>query len=158
MFIWAGPPVGTSGGQVRSRRDTSACRHLRRSSSLKARHVRLSAPPAVKFAQGATLPPVGTSGGQVRSRRDAPSSRWNLRYEIFGEKVVAAEMVSMLNDKFFGQWLALHVPFRQLDDLLVPEIPTQQQVANRCGRKVSLSPVCPCILFEILYRSCLAFV
>ena len=45
-----------------------------------------------------------------------------LRYETFGEKVVAAEMVSMMNDKFFGQWLALHVPFRQLDDLLVPEI------------------------------------
>ena len=45
-----------------------------------------------------------------------------LRYEPFGEKVIAAEMVSMMNDKFYGQWLALNVPFRQLDDLLVPEI------------------------------------
>ena len=45
-----------------------------------------------------------------------------LRYETFGEKVIAAEMVSMLNDKFYGQWLALHVPFRRLEDLLAPEI------------------------------------
>ena len=80
-----------------------------------------------------------------------------LRYETFGEKVVAAEMVTMLNDKplarfhysisnlfsgvlgvlcyqvadavslgvhprYFGQWCALHVPFTDLDDLLVPEI------------------------------------
>ena len=45
-----------------------------------------------------------------------------VRFEPFGEKVIAAEMVSMLNDKYFGQWLALNVPFRTLEDLLVPEI------------------------------------
>ena len=32
-------------------------------------------------------------------------------YRMTGEKVVAADMVSRLNDKFYGQWLMLHVPF-----------------------------------------------
>ena len=33
-------------------------------------------------------------------------------YCMAGEKVVAADMVSRLNDKFYGQWLMLHVPFK----------------------------------------------
>ena len=104
MFIWAGPPVGTSGGQVRSRRNAPSSRPPVGTSESQVRS-RRDAP--------SSRPPVGTSESQVRSRRDAPNSRWNaLRYEIFGEKVVAAEMVSMLNDKFFGPWLALHVPLR----------------------------------------------
>ena len=56
------------------------------------------------------------------SGADITLEEYALRYETFGEKVIAAEMVSMMNDNFFGQWLALHVPFRRLDDLLVPEI------------------------------------
>ena len=34
-----------------------------------------------------------------------------------GEKMISADMVSRLNDKYFGQWLALHVPFRNIDEL-----------------------------------------
>ncbi|CAE7481979.1 unnamed protein product [Symbiodinium sp. CCMP2592] len=45
-----------------------------------------------------------------------------LRYETFGEKIIAAEMVSMQNDKFFGQWMALHIPYKRLEDLLLPDI------------------------------------
>ncbi|CAK9089817.1 unnamed protein product [Durusdinium trenchii] len=45
-----------------------------------------------------------------------------IRYETFGEKVIAAEMVSMLNDKYYGQWMALNVPFETLSGLLVQDI------------------------------------
>ena len=34
-----------------------------------------------------------------------------------GEKLVAVDMVSIMNERYFGQWLALHVPFRCLSDL-----------------------------------------
>ena len=37
-------------------------------------------------------------------------------YECRGEKLVAATTYSMLNDKYYGQWLALHKPFRALED------------------------------------------
>ena len=39
-------------------------------------------------------------------------------YTMRGEKVVAAEMLSRMNDKFFGQWLMLHVPFHRAADFL----------------------------------------
>ncbi|CAE7260998.1 unnamed protein product [Symbiodinium microadriaticum] len=73
--------------------------------------------------KGAILNHIRRSHASARS--ELTLEEYALRYETFGEKVVAAEMVSMMNDKFFGQWLALHVPFRQLDDLLVPEIVDQ---------------------------------
>ena len=41
---------------------------------------------------------------------DLTLEQYALRYETVGEKVIAAEMVSMTNDKFFDQWLALNVP------------------------------------------------
>ncbi|CAK9101303.1 ATP-dependent DNA helicase PIF1 [Durusdinium trenchii] len=40
----------------------------------------------------------------------------------FGEKVIAAEMVSVFNDKFFGQWLMLNVPFRKAETFLSDDI------------------------------------
>ena len=40
-------------------------------------------------------------------------------YTVRGEKVVAADMVSRFNDRFFGQWLMLHVPFEQPSDFLL---------------------------------------
>ncbi|CAE7357076.1 pif1, partial [Symbiodinium sp. CCMP2592] len=50
----------------------------------------------------------------------------------FGEKVVAAETVSVFSDKYFGQWLMLHVPFRSAADFLYPDIvakiPTRYQL------------------------------
>ena len=42
-------------------------------------------------------------------------------YTMQGEKVVAAETLSKFNDRYFGQWLLLHVPFRKATDLCLPE-------------------------------------
>ena len=42
--------------------------------------------------------------------------------EMRGEKLIAAETVSRLNDRYYGQWLALHHPFRELDALQVKNI------------------------------------
>ena len=39
-------------------------------------------------------------------------------FRLRGEKLVAASMVSRLRDLYYGQWMALNVPFRNLDDLL----------------------------------------
>ena len=38
-------------------------------------------------------------------------------YRTRGEKLVAADTVWRLNDRYYGEWLALHVPFRKLEDL-----------------------------------------
>ncbi|CAE7243636.1 unnamed protein product [Symbiodinium sp. CCMP2592] len=38
-------------------------------------------------------------------------------YQCRGEKLIAAGMNSMLHDKYYGQWLVLHRPFRHLEDL-----------------------------------------
>lgn len=35
-----------------------------------------------------------------------------------GQKLVACDMLSIYNDRWFGQWLALRKPFRALEDLL----------------------------------------
>lgn len=45
-------------------------------------------------------------------------------YERRGEKLVAATTYSMLNDKYYGQWLVLHKPFRALEDFVqqAPEV------------------------------------
>ena len=44
------------------------------------------------------------------------------QYKTFGEKVVAAEMVTIFSDKYFGQWLLLHVPFRSAAAFLAEDI------------------------------------
>ena len=43
-------------------------------------------------------------------------------YKMFGEQVVAADMLSWRNDRQRGQWLVLHVPFQQITNFLDPEI------------------------------------
>ena len=49
-------------------------------------------------------------------------------YKTKGEKLIAVQTLWRMNDKYYGQWLVLHEPFRQLEDLedaevrsLVPE-------------------------------------
>ena len=42
--------------------------------------------------------------------------------EMEGEKLIAVETVSVFNDRYFGQWLALRSPFRALEDLIDPEV------------------------------------
>ena len=39
-------------------------------------------------------------------------------YSIFGEQLVAADMLSWRNDRHCGQWLVLHIPFRQMSVFL----------------------------------------
>ncbi|CAE8671044.1 unnamed protein product, partial [Polarella glacialis] len=43
-------------------------------------------------------------------------------YKMQGEKIVACDMVSRMNDKYYGQWLALHVPFRSVIDFVQPNV------------------------------------
>ena len=43
-------------------------------------------------------------------------------YKTYGEKVVAVEKFSMYNDKFYGQWLAMNKPFKQMEELIVRRI------------------------------------
>ena len=42
-------------------------------------------------------------------------------YKCRGEKLVAAGMHSMSSDRYYGQWLVLHAPFRRLEDFLAEE-------------------------------------
>ena len=41
--------------------------------------------------------------------------------QMEGEKLIAVETVSVFNDRYFGQWLALRSPFRALEDLTDPQ-------------------------------------
>ena len=43
-------------------------------------------------------------------------------YVMHGEQLVAVDALSRMNDKFFLQWLTLHVPFRRLEDLRRAEV------------------------------------
>ncbi len=47
-------------------------------------------------------------------------------YQMSGEKVVACATGSRLRDKFYGQWLVLHIPFRDPTELL--QIPGLENV------------------------------
>ena len=58
----------------------------------------------------------------LQTDQRVPLQDFAVRFETFGEKIIAAEMVSMQNDKFYGQWMALHIPYKRLEDLLLPEI------------------------------------
>ena len=42
--------------------------------------------------------------------------------EVRGDDPTVVETVSKMNDRFFGQWLALFVPFRRLEDFLVEDV------------------------------------
>ena len=53
---------------------------------------------------------------------DVPLADFARTCQLFGEKLIAADMVSMTNDTFYGQWLALHIPFDDLDALVPKEI------------------------------------
>ena len=48
-----------------------------------------------------------------------------------GEKLVACDMPSIFSDRWFGQWLALRKPFRNLEDLLDDNI-VQKAPQSRC--------------------------
>ena len=67
-------------------------------------------------------------------------------YKMYGEKVVAAETLSKLNDRYYGQWLVLNVPFTTLEDLYdeqtLARVPYQYRylaMALRCEHSVARS-------------------
>ena len=45
-------------------------------------------------------------------------------YVCRGEKLAAVSMHSMLNDRYYGQWLGLNRPFRRLEEFMesAPEV------------------------------------
>ena len=47
-----------------------------------------------------------------------------------GQKLIACDMLSLFNDRWFGQWLALRKPFRDLEKLLDAEIVKKAGIAN----------------------------
>eukprot|EP00438_Fugacium_kawagutii_P000653 Skav222305 [mRNA] locus=scaffold1249:3867:8406:+ [translate_table: standard] len=69
-------------------------------------------------------------------------------YVMYGEKIVAANMLSRLNDRFYGQWLMLHVPFKDPKEFydgrvvkqkltLVPEAHRYFAMVMRCRHQVA---------------------
>ena len=57
----------------------------------------------------------------AQSGSEATLEEFAASYVMQGEKVVAAETVSKFNDRFFGQWLMLHVPFEKATDFCLPQ-------------------------------------
>ena len=53
-----------------------------------------------------------------------------------GEKIIGCAMVSRLNDKFFGQWLVLNVPFRTITELVpavvIERVPSTDKYLGMC--------------------------
>ena len=49
-----------------------------------------------------------------------------------GQKLIACDMLSLFNDRWFGQWLALRKPFRDLEKLLDAEIVNKAGFAKPC--------------------------
>ena len=43
-------------------------------------------------------------------------------YKMYGEQLVAADMLSWRSDRHCGQWLVLHVPFRQLSEFVDADV------------------------------------
>ena len=66
------------------------------------------------------------------------------QYKLFGEKIVAADILSWRNDKHHGQWLVLHVPFKKMIDFVNPvvdaKVPKQHRylgMALLCNHRVA---------------------
>ena len=60
-----------------------------------------------------------------QSEEDCTVEEFANKYVTRGEKVVAVFYVSRLRDEFYGQWMATHIPFEKLEDLLVEDIVSQ---------------------------------
>ncbi|CAE7473081.1 Pif1 [Symbiodinium pilosum] len=58
-----------------------------------------------------------------------------------GEKLVACDMLSVFNDRWFGQWLALRKPFQQLNGLLSKEV--QEKVPLQYAHFANAVLQCP---------------
>ena len=56
------------------------------------------------------------------SDKDESLDKFAANYKMNGEKVVAAEMLSRRNDRFYGQWLMLHKPFHSPEDFIQKDV------------------------------------
>ena len=66
--------------------------------------------------------PVVEAEACKQSGDDCTVEEFANKYDSRGEKVVAVFYVSRLRDEFYGQWMATHLPFEKLEDLLVEDI------------------------------------
>ena len=56
-------------------------------------------------------------------------------YHTRGEVMIASIVLSRFNDKYYGQWLVLNMPFRDVDELWLPEddlVPKEYQFFALC--------------------------
>lgn len=64
-------------------------------------------------------------------------------YVCRGEKLVAATTYSMLNDKYYGQWLVLFQPFRQVEQFAAEAPEVMEKVQEHAPRPGLLGERCP---------------
>ena len=64
----------------------------------------------------------GASSAEVETRAPQSLASFAALYDMQGEQVVAADMHSRAADTFYGQWVMLHVPFRNPEALLNRDI------------------------------------
>ena len=75
-------------------------------------------------------------------------------YRMTGEKLVAADMVSRLNDKFYGQWLMLHVPFSDPAWFFNnPEVKTGLARVPKEHRCFTMAVLCPHPVAQAVWQS-----
>ena len=75
-------------------------------------------------------------------------------YRMAGEKVVAADMVSRLNDKFYGQWLMLHVPFTDPAWFFEnPEVRDKLQLIPEEHKFFAMAVLCPHPVAQAVWQS-----
>lgn len=71
-----------------------------------------------------------------------------------GEKVVAADMVSRLNDKFYGQWLMLHVPFTDPEWFFQnPAVTNELALIPKEHRYFGMAVLCPHPVAQAVWQS-----
>ena len=57
-----------------------------------------------------------------QTQPDVDLEQFARAFEPAGQKLIAADTVSHFNDRYFGQWLALNMPFQSLGDFLDPHV------------------------------------
>ena len=90
--------------------------------------------------KGAILPYLRTrhrlEGGAL------PLERWADQAKTRGEKMIAAITITRNSDRFYGQWLMLNAPFRNVDDLWRTDV---EVVTKEPRRAQSVAPpISPC--------------
>ena len=59
---------------------------------------------------------LSTNAAHQRGGSEGDIGEFAAAYKVLGEKIIAVDMLSRLNDRFYGQWLLLHVPFKSRYD------------------------------------------